>query len=77
MGGYTRAGFIIGITLLTTLGATTLILDKQQAEAFKDALAERKAPIAVSGDNNVYVEANSDSLNKTREQIINSHDQLL
>ena len=64
MNSYTRAGFIIGITLLTTLGATLI---QQVYPAIEDGAqiagkaviagldAQRKAaPIATSGDN-VYI----------------------
>jgi hypothetical protein len=60
MGSYTRVGVIIGITPLTTLGAT---LTQQVYAAIEDGaqLARkaliaglRKAPIATSGDN-VYI----------------------
>jgi len=57
----TKAGFILRITLLTTLGATLI----QQAYAAIEDGAQiagkaliaglRKAPIATSGDNNVYI----------------------
>jgi hypothetical protein len=61
MSSYARVGVIIGITLLTVLG-TVLI---QQAYAAIEDGAQiagkgviaglRKAPIATSGDNNVYI----------------------
>ena len=75
MGSYVRAGFIIGITLLTAI-STTLIqqvyaaiedgaqrgstssISKQSAKAvfgFGGGVDDRKAPIATSGDNNVYI----------------------
>jgi hypothetical protein len=56
---YARVGFIMGVTLLTTLG-TTLI--QQVYAAIEDGAQIRdpiffrqKAPIATSGDKNVYV----------------------
>jgi hypothetical protein len=61
MGSYVRAGFIIGITLLTAI-STTLI--QQVYAAIEDGVQRRdkvtipilakKAPIATSGDN-VYI----------------------
>jgi len=61
MSSYTRAGFIIGIPLLTTLGG---ILIQQVYAAIEDGAQlrtttqtfeqSRKAPIATSGDN-VYI----------------------
>ncbi len=52
MSSYTRAGFILGITLLTTVGAILI----QQVYAFNATWGfSRKASIATSGDNNVYV----------------------
>jgi hypothetical protein len=49
-------GVIIGITLITALGATTLIIQYQQAEALVQVIEEtlRKAPAVVSGDN-IYI----------------------
>jgi len=49
-------GVIIGLTLLTTLGATAPIL-LQQAYALRESFPEEfsnKAPVAISGDN-IYV----------------------
>jgi hypothetical protein len=51
MSSYTRAGFILGITLLATLEATMI----QQVYANATWDFSRKAPIATSGDNNVYI----------------------
>jgi hypothetical protein len=58
MGSYTRVGVIIGITVLTTLGATLLqqvyaaIEDGAQLarKAVIAGLDVRKAPIATSGE---------------------------
>jgi hypothetical protein len=61
MKSYTRVGVIIGITLITTLSA---ILIQQAYAAIEDGAqiagkaviaGLRKAPIATSGDNNVYI----------------------
>jgi hypothetical protein len=64
MSGYTRAGFIVGITLLTAVGATLI---QQAYAAIEDGAqiagkaviagldVKRKASIATSGDNNVYI----------------------
>jgi hypothetical protein len=64
MSGYTRDGFIVGITLLTAVGATLI---QQAYAAIEDGAqiagkaviagldVKRKAPIATSGDNNVYI----------------------
>ena len=45
-------GAIMGITLVTTLGPTTTMLQLQRAAGVSDLDAlDRKAPVAVSGDN--------------------------
>jgi hypothetical protein len=61
MSSYARVGVIIGITLLTVLGT---VLIRQAYAAIEDGAqiagkgviaGLRKAPIATSGDNNVYI----------------------
>ena len=44
-------GVIIGITLVTTLGVTTLIGQQQSAEALANPVKLREAPAVVSGEN--------------------------
>jgi len=59
MGSYVRAGFIIGITLLTAI-STTLIQQiyaaiEDGAQRGSTSSVKAAAPIATSGDNNVYI----------------------
>ena len=69
MSSYTILGVIIGITLLTTLGTTliqqiyatattqTFNQKRQAAKAIEDGaqIARNAAPMATSGDNNIYI----------------------
>jgi hypothetical protein len=55
---YTRVGFIIGITLLTILCATLIqqVYAAIEDGAQRGSTSSRKAaPMATSGDNNVYI----------------------
>jgi hypothetical protein len=57
MNSYSRVGFIVGIAILTTLSAT--LLQKVYAARGSGSQASKRdnglAPIATSGDKNVYV----------------------
>ncbi len=53
MSSYTILGVIIGITLLTVLGAT--LIQQVYASGIEQTLNRNAAPIATSGDNKVYV----------------------
>jgi type II secretory pathway pseudopilin PulG len=63
MNSYTRVGVIIGIALLTSLGSTLIqqvyaaIEDGAQLRTTTQTFEKRKAaaPIATSGENNVYI----------------------
>ena len=58
MSSYTILGVIIGITLLTALGATLVQQvagDIEQTLNVKGTARKAAAPIATSGDNKVYV----------------------